>query len=178
MPSEKILQQKKELVQKLSEKLSSATSGILVDYRGLTVAEDTELRSQLRKADVEYKVVKNNLTRFAAKESGYEELKPYLKGPTSIALTYDDPVAAAKVLIGFSKKNEALEVKAGFIEGEIIDVDEIKRLASLPSKEELIAKVVGGFNAPIYGLANVLNANLRGLAVALNAIAEKKSQEQ
>jgi large subunit ribosomal protein L10 len=177
MPSEKVLQQKKEIVQELVEKLKSATAGVLVDYRGLTVEQDTELRNQLRKAGVEYKVVKNTLTRFAAKEVGYDELDPQLNGPTSLAISADDPVAPAKVLVEFSKKNENLEIKSGFVDGKVISVDEIKELADLPPREVLIAKVLGGFNAPISGFVNVLNGNLRGLAVALNAIAEKKAAE-
>ncbi|MBZ4646694.1 MAG: large subunit ribosomal protein [Petroclostridium sp.] len=177
MPSQKILEQKKEVVQELVEKLKKASSGILVDYRGLTVEQDTELRNQLRKAGVEYKVVKNTLTRFAAKETGYEGLDPFLHGPTSLALTYEDPVAAAKVLTEFAKKNEKLEIKVGFVDGKVIDINGIKALADLPPREVLIAKVLGGFNAPISGFVNVLNANLRGLAVALNAIAEKKAAE-
>lgn len=177
MPSEKILQQKKEAVAELVEKMKKAASGILVDYRGLTVEQDTQLRRELRKAEVDYKVVKNTLTRFAANEIGYEALDPFLHGPTSLALTYEDPVAAAKVLVKFSKDMEALEIKAGFVDGKIVNLDEIKRLAELPSKEELIAKALGGLNAPISGLVHVLNANLRGLAIALNAIAEKKGAE-
>ncbi|WHH57463.1 50S ribosomal protein L10 [Petroclostridium sp. X23] len=175
MPSEKILEQKKEAVQQLVEKLKSASSGVLVDYRGLTVEQDTDLRNELRKAGVEYKVVKNTLTRFAANETGYEALDPFLHGPTSLALTYEDPVAAAKVLSEFAKKNDKLEIKAGFVDGKVIDVNGVKALAELPPKEVLIAKVLGGFNAPISGFVNVLNGNLRGLAVALNAIAEKKA---
>lgn len=174
MPSTKILEQKKEAVQALAEKLKTAVSGVLVDYRGLTVEQDTELRNELRKAGVEYKVVKNTLTRFAAKETGYEDLDSFLHGPTSLALTYESPVAAAKVLTKFAKDHESLEIKAGFVDGKVVDLNQIKALAELPSREELIAKVLGGFNAPISGFANVLNANLKGLVVALNAIAEQK----
>jgi large subunit ribosomal protein L10 len=177
MPSKKVLEQKKEEVQVLAERISKAVSGILVDYRGLTVEQDTDLRNKLRNANVDYKVVKNTLTRFAVKGTSYEELDPFLHGPTSLALTYGDPVSAAKVLSDYAKTNDKLEIKAGFVDGKVIDVKGVKILAELPSKEELIAKVLGGFNAPISGFVNVLNANLRGLAVALNAIAEKKAQE-
>ncbi|MGE4283745.1 MAG: 50S ribosomal protein L10 [Clostridia bacterium] len=177
MPSGKVLEQKKEIVQQLVEKLKNASSGVLVDYRGLTVEQDTDLRNQLRKAGVDYKVVKNTLTRFAAMETGYEGLDSYLNGPTSLALTYEDPVAAAKVLSEFAKKNDKLEIKAGFVDGKVIDINGVKALAELPPKEVLIARVLGGFNAPISGFVNVLNGNLRGLAVALNAIAEKKAAE-
>jgi len=177
MPSEKILQQKKQIVQELVEKMKAASAGILVNYRGLTVEEDTELRRRFRKAGVEYKVVKNTLTKLAAKEVGYGELEPQLNGPTSLAISADDPVAPAKILVEFSKNNEKLEIKGGFVDGKVIGINEIKALADLPSRETLIAKVLGGFNAPISGLVNVLNGNLRGLVVALNAIAEKKAAE-
>jgi large subunit ribosomal protein L10 len=177
LPSERILNQKKEVVKNLVEKLQKASSGILVDYRGLTVEQDTELRNKLRESEVEYKVVKNNLTRFAIKETGLDQLDSFLKGPTSVALSYADPVFPAKVLVEFAKKNDALEIKAGFVDGKIINIEEIKSLATLPSKEELIAKVLGGLNSPIAGFVNVLNGNMRGLVVALNAIGEQKEQQ-
>lgn len=175
LPSEKILQSKKEIVKELSEKIRDSKALIFADYRGLTVEQDTELRSALRKAGVEYRVVKNTLTRFAARENGLEALDQYFNGPTSVALSTTDPVAPAKVMSEFAKKYEKLELKVGVVEGKIIDLDGIKSLAELPSREVLIAKVLGGFNAPISGLVNVLNGNIRGLVVALNAIAEKKA---
>jgi len=174
MPSESILQQKKEVVKALSEKISSAKAMVFADYRGLTVEQDTELRSALRKAGVEYRVVKNTLTKLAAKETGLEELDPFLSGPTALALSDSDPVAPAKILSEYAKKFEKLELKVGVVEGKIIDINGIKALADLPPREVLIAKVLGGFNAPISGLVNVLNANIRGLVVALNAIREQK----
>ena len=175
MPSEKTLQSKQQIVKELSQKIKDAKAMVFVDYRGLTVEQDTEMRAALRKAGVEYRVVKNTLTRFAAKENGLEELTPYLNGPTSVALSSTDPVAPAKVMAEYAKKYEALELKVGVVEGKIIDVKGINALAELPSREVLIAKVLGGFNAPISGLVNVLNGNIRGLVVALNAIAEKKA---
>ncbi len=178
MASEKILERKKKIVQELVEKINSASTGILVDYKGLTVQEDTELRNELRKAEVEYKVIKNTMLRFAANETNLEDLEPFLHGTTSLAISYDDLIAPAKVLNDFAKKNNKLEIKAGFIEGKIVSIEEIKELAELPSKEVLIAKALGGLNAPITGFVNVLNANLRGLAIALNAIAEQKAQAQ
>jgi len=175
LPSEKTLQSKQQIVKELSQKIKDAKAMVFVDYRGLTVEQDTEMRAALRKAGVEYRVVKNTLTRFAAKENGLEELTPYLNGPTSVALSSTDPVAPAKVMAEYAKKYEALELKVGVVEGKIIDVKGINALAELPSREVLIAKVLGGFNAPISGLVNVLNGNIRGLVVALNAIAEKKA---
>ena len=175
MPSNKILEQKKNVVKELSEKVKAAQSFVLADYRGLTVEQDTALRNALRAAGVEYRVVKNTLTSLAMKENGIEGLDGFLNGPTSMAISSDDVVAPAKILSEFAKKFEKLELKAGVVEGKIINVDEIKALAELPSREVLIAKVLGGFNAPISGFANVLNANLKGLVVALNAVAEQKA---
>lgn len=175
MPSQKALEAKKEIVKTLVEKLSAAQGGVLLDYRGLTVEEETKLRAELRKAGVEYKVVKNTLLRFAAKEVGFDALVPVLNGPTSIAFSATDPIAPAKIICEFAKKNDKVELKSGFIEGRVISIDEVKAIADLPSKEVLVAKALAGFQAPIYGFVNVLNANLRGLVVALNQIAEKKA---
>jgi large subunit ribosomal protein L10 len=176
VPSEKVLQEKKKIVKELTQKIKESKAMVLTDYRGLTVEQDTELRTALRKAGVEYRVVKNTLTRFAIKENGLEGLDPYLNGPTAIAISDTDPVAPAKVLSEYAKKYEKLELKAGVVEGRIIDINGIKSLADLPPREVLIAKVLGGFNAPLAGLVNVLNGNIRGLVVALNAIAEQKAQ--
>lgn len=176
MPSEKILQEKKEVVSGIASKLKEAKAMVFADYRGLTVEQDTELRNALRKAGVEYKVVKNTLTRIAAKENGLEGLDSYLNGPTALALSVTDPVAPAKVLSEYAKKYDKLEIKVGVVEGKIINVEGVQALAELPPREVLIAKVLGGFNAPISGLVNVLNGNIRGLVVALNAIAEKQAQ--
>lgn len=175
MPSNKILEQKKQVVQELTDKVKSAQSIVLADYRGLTVEQDTALRNALRAAGVEYKVVKNTLTSLAMKANGLEELDSFLNGPTAMAVSTTDAVSPAKVLAEYAKKFEKLELKVGVVEGKIIDVNGIKALAELPSREVLIAKVLGGFNAPIAGFANVLNANLTGLVVALNAIAEQKA---
>lgn len=175
MPSEKILQQKQSVVKGISETIKSAKSLILADYRGLTVQQDTELRNALRKAGVEYKVVKNTLTRFAAKENGLDGLDEFLNGPTAMAISVNDPVAPAKVLSEYAKKYDKLELKVGVVEGKIIDLMGIKALAELPSREVLIARVLGGLNAPITGFVTVLNANIKGLVVALNAIAEQKA---
>lgn len=175
MPSTKVLEKKKQTVAELTEKLKTATAGVFVDYCGLSVAEDTQLRNEFRKAGVEYAVVKNTMTRFAANQVGFEALDPILNGPSALALSFSDVVAPAKIISEFAKKHEKLEIKAGFVEGKIIDIKEVKALAALPSKEVLIAQVLSGFNAPISGFVNVLNGNLRGLAVALNAIAEQKA---
>lgn len=175
MPSAKVLESKKKIVEDLSQKLKNANSGVLVDYKGITVADDTKLRADMRKAGVEYAVVKNTLTRFACKEAGLTGLDDILNGTTALAISLTDPVAPAKILSEYAKKNEKFKIKAGFVDGKVIGVDGVKALAELPPKEVLIAKVLGGFNAPISGLVNVLNGNIRGLVVALNAIAEKQA---
>jgi large subunit ribosomal protein L10 len=176
MPSDKILERKKQQVASLREQLSNAGSVVLTDYRGLTVEQDTNMRAVLREKGVEYKVVKNNILRHAIEGTAYEGFKDYLAGPTAIAMSKDE-VAPAKVLFDFVKKIEALEFKAGAVDGKVIDVKGVEALAKLPSKEELVAKMLGSLNAPISGLVNVLNGNIRGLVVALNAIAEKKQNE-
>jgi len=176
MPSEKVLQQKKEVVSDILGKLSTAKGVVLADYRGLTVEQDTELRRALRKSGVNYHVVKNTLTKIAVDELGLNALDPFLKGPTAMAYSQEDPVTAAKVMNEYAVKYEKLQLKAGVVEGKVIDADGIKSLANLPSREVLIAQVLGGLNAPITGFVNVLSANMRGLVVALNAIAEKKAE--
>lgn len=158
MPSAKVLEQKQQIVNDLTEKLQTAVAGVLVDHRGLTVEEDTALRRELRAAGVEYSVVKNTLTRFAANNAGFSELDPILNGPTALALSFSDVIAPAKVLCGFAKKNEKLEIKSGFMDGKVISIDEIKALADTPSKEVLIAKIMGSLNAPISKLTRTLQA--------------------
>ncbi len=176
MPSEKILAQKKQVVAELAEKFKNSVSGVIIDYKGITVEQDTNLRRKFREAGVDYAVIKNTLMRFAVKEAGLDDLSAILEGTSALAICENDPVAPAKVFKDFLKENEELELsfKGGFVDGKVLSVDEIKALADLPPKEVLIAKVLGGLNSPIAGLANVLNGNIRGLAVALNAVAEKK----
>jgi len=175
VPSEKILSEKQKLVTALAEKLKTASSGVLIDYKGITVDKDTKLRSEFRKANVEYSVIKNSLLSLAAKEAGITGLDSVLVGTTSLAFSTSDLVAPAKVISNFPKTPDLLKVKAGFVEGKFIDASQVEALAKLPAKEVLISQVLAGFNAPITSFANVLNANLRGLAVALNAIAEQKA---
>lgn len=158
MPSQKILDEKKQIVSTLSEQLKTAVSGVFVDYCGLTVEQDTKLRNKLREAGVEYKVVKNTLTRFAAKEVGFDELDPILNGPTSLAISMTDEVAPAKVIADFAKDNEQLEIKAGFLDGKVLALEEIKKLAATPNRETLLAKMLGSMNAPISNLVRTLQA--------------------
>ncbi|MBU5425641.1 50S ribosomal protein L10 [Tissierella pigra] len=171
---EQTLQAKSQNVEEIKGKISKAQSVVLVDYRGLNVEQLTELRSRYRKAGVEYKVYKNTMMRFAFKDSGLEEFDEFLKGPSAIAFGYDDPVQAAKITADFAKEHDKLEIKAGVVDGKIIDVNGVKDLADLPPREVLIAQVLGGFNAPIQGFANVLQGTIRSLAIVLNAIQEKQ----
>ncbi len=158
MPSAKALEQKKAVVAELVETLKNAQAGVLFDYRGLTVEEDTQLRNELRAAGVSYQVVKNTLTRFAANEVGLSELDPILNGPTALAVSTDDAVAPARVLSKFAKDHEVVSIKAGFMDGKVLSVSEVEMYASIPSKEVLIAKMLGSLQAPISKLVRTLDA--------------------
>lgn len=176
MPSEKVLEAKKAQVSEIIEALKGATTGVLVDYRGLTVEEDTKLRNDLRAAGVNYFVVKNTLLRLAAKETGLEELDPVLNGPTAIALS-EDAVAPAKVLAEFAKGNDKMEIKSGFMDGKVLSMDELTQLAKTPNKETLIAKIMGSLNSPISGLARLLNTIVEGGEEIEDLIAKKAAEE-
>lgn len=173
-----VLQAKKDIVEEIKEKVNESEAVVLVDYRGLNVEEITKLRKECRDAGVDYKVYKNTLMRFAFKDAGFEEFTEFLTGPNAVAFGYDDPVQAAKITSDFSKEHDKLEIKVGIVDGKIIDVKEVEALASLPSKEELVAQALRGLNAPITGLVNVLQGNIRNLAYALNAIKEKKEAQE
>lgn len=175
MPSEKTLEQKKALVASLSDKLKNSCAGVIVNYKGINVSDDTKLRKELRESGVEYFVVKNTLLQRAAKEAGLDGLEPVLEGTTAIAISKEDHVAAARILCKFADENDFFKAKAGFIEGKVISEAEVNNLAKLPTKEVLVAKALGGLNAPISGFVTVLNGTIKGLVVALNAIAEKQS---
>ena len=175
MPSEKILQTKQAEVAQIAEEMKASLATVLVSTRGLTVEQDTELRNALRKAGVKFAVRKNTLAFKAAQEVGIEGTEEMFKGPTAIATSADSYTDAAKILCEYEAKFDKLEVKGGILDGKVISAAEVKDLSKMPSKEELVARVLGGLNAPISGLVNVLNGNIRGLVVALNAIAEKQS---
>ncbi|MCL2080648.1 MAG: 50S ribosomal protein L10 [Oscillospiraceae bacterium] len=178
MPNPVALKQKQEFVAELSEKLKNSSAGVLVDYKGINVADDTKLRRELRAGGVEYMVVKNTMLRRACENVGFEELYPQLKETTSLAIGGGDQIAPAKILCEYAKKSGGkFKIKAGYIDGRVISAAEVSALAELPPREALIARMLGGLNAPISGLVNVLNGNIRGLVVALNAIAEKKASE-
>lgn len=156
MPSEKILKEKEAVVASIVEDIKNAATVVFVDARGLTVDKDTELRAALRKADVSYKVRKNTLTTKAVAQLGLEGVEEFLKGPTAIAAcpTLTD---AAKIINDFAKENKAVEIKGGIMEGKAISAETVKELASLPSKEVLIARLLGSLNGPITGLTIALN---------------------
>ena len=160
MPSNKILEEKKQVVEALAAKLQTAAAGVLVKYEGITVAEDTELRAALRKAGVEYTVMKNTLTGRACDIAGYADMKQYLSGMTAIATSQTDPLAPAKIMKEYADKIESFEIKAGFVDGGVIDAAKVEELASIPSKEVLIAKLLGSLQSSLYGLAYVLQAKI------------------
>ena len=149
---------KQAKVAEIREKLEKSQSVILASYQGLTVEEDTQLRKSLREAGVEYKVYKNTLVILAAKELGIEGLDEYLQGPVSIAIGYEDVTAPARILNDFAKTHKKLELKAGLVQGEIYDADKVKQLANIPSKDVLIAKLLGSIKSPLSNFAYLLNA--------------------
>lgn len=175
MPNEKVLETKKAQVAEIVEALNAAATGVLMDYRGLTVEEDTKLRNDLRAAGVKYFVVKNTLLRLAANQVGLEELDSLLHGPTALALS-EDPVAPAKILFNFAKDNEKVEIKSGFMDGKVLSMDELTRLAKTPSKETLIAKIMGSLNAPISNLARLLSTIADGGVEIADLIAKKNGE--
>ena len=158
MPNAKVLESKKAVVDELSGRISKATAVVFVDYKGITVAQDTELRNKFREAGVEYSVVKNTLTRLAANKVGYSEFDEVLNGTTSMATTTDDPIAPARIVSEFAKKNKnVLKIKGGIVEGKVQSVDALNAFGELPSKNALIAQVLGTFLAPITSLAFVID---------------------
>ncbi|MDA1478167.1 50S ribosomal protein L10 [Bacillus changyiensis] len=161
-----VIETKKAVVQEITSKLKESKSTIIVDYRGLNVSEVTELRKQLREANIEFKVYKNTMTRRAVEQAELDGLNDVLTGPNAIAFSTEDVVAPAKVINEFAKKHEALEIKAGVIEGKVSTVEEVKALAELPSREGLLSM-----------LLSVLQAPVRNLALATKAVAEQKEEQ-
>ena len=147
---------KQPVVQEISESIKEAQSAVLVDYRGLTVAEDTQLRKQLREAGVSYKVYKNTMMNFAFKGTDFESLSQVLEGPSALAISTTDATAPARILAKFAKTAPALEIKAGVVEGTFYDADGMKAIAAVPSREELLAKFLGSIQSPIANFARVL----------------------
>ncbi len=160
MPSNKILEEKKQVVEALASKIKAAAAGVLVKYEGITVADDTALRAALRKAGVEYTVMKNTLTGRACDIAGYGEMNQYLSGMTAIATCESDPIAPAKIMKEYADKIQSFEIKAGFVDGGVIDAAGVEALAATPSKEVLIAKMMGSLMSSLYSFAYVLQAKI------------------
>jgi large subunit ribosomal protein L10 len=160
-----VIDQKKQVVQEITEKLRNSATTIVVDYRGLDVSEVTELRKQLREAGVEFKVYKNTMVRRATAETGLTGIDEFLTGPTAVAFSQEDVIAPAKVLYKFAKDHKDLEIKTGIIEGTVATVDQINALAELPSREGLLSM-----------LLSVLQAPIRNIALAVKAVAEQKEE--
>ena len=160
MPSNKVLEAKKQVVEELAGQLQTAVSGVLVKYEGITVADDTALRAALRKAGIEYSVMKNTLTGRACEMVGYGDMKQYLSGMTAIAISQDDAIAPAKIMKEYADKIPTFEIKAGFVDGGVIDQAGVEALAATPSKEVLIGKMMGSLMSSLYGLAYVLQAQI------------------
>ena len=158
MPNAKVLEQKQQIVAELTEKLGKAITGLVVDYTGTTVADDTALRKELRENGVEYFVVKNTLLSRAVEGTDLEGLKDVLEGTTALALSNEDYTAAARILCKFAETHESFKVKSGFLDGKVIDNETITSLAKLPSKEILLATVLSAFQAPIAAFARAVQA--------------------
>ena len=168
--------EKVEEVAELSKRMTASQAMYLADFTGVDVATVTELRRNLRAASVEYQVVKNRLAKRAAAEAGLQSLEPFLVGPTALAFGVEDPIEPAKILQKFIDGGGKLAIKAAMVDGEVITAEQVKALASLPSRDELIAKVLSAVQGPLYGLVGVLNGLLRNLVGVLAAVQEKQSE--
>jgi large subunit ribosomal protein L10 len=165
--------EKARIIEELAEKLKD-NSVVLVNYKGINVAQSTQLRERSREAGIEFMVAKNTLAQLAAERAGVEGISELLVGPTAMAFS-EDPVAGAKLMAEFSNEVEPFELKGGLLEGgRIVDAAEVAALSRLPGREQLIAQVIGGIQSPLAGLVNVLNGTIRNLAVVLNQVAEQK----
>ena len=158
MPSNAILEQKQKIVADLAEQMRNSVSGVLVNYQGITVEDDTKMRKALREAGVSYMVQKNTLTGRACDEVGFSDMKQYLSGMTAIAISANDAVAPAKVLKEYAEKIESFTILAGYVDGAVVSADTVKQLADIPSKEVLIAKFLGSIKSPVYKFAYALKA--------------------
>jgi large subunit ribosomal protein L10 len=167
--------EKEKVVQELAKRLAETDGAFLADYRGINVDQATRLRRELTQAGVEYRVVKNNLIKLAAKGTSAEPLQAFCAGPTAIALAGADPVAPAKILSKFAKDVQAFELKAGVLGGKLLSVADINALADLPSRDELLAKALASMNAPVSNFVGTLAAIPRSLVQVLNAIGQSKA---
>lgn len=176
MPNAKTLEVKQAQVAEAAELIKKAQTGVLVDYRGLNVAEDTELRNKLREANVKYFVIKNKILKRAVEDAGLEGLDEVLHGPTALAISEEDAVAPAKVIADFAKSNDKLEIKGGFMDGSVMSLDEVKTLAATPNFETLMAKMMGSMLSPISGLARLLATVVDGGEEIADLIAKKAAE--
>lgn len=176
MPNAQVLEAKQAQVAETVELLKAAQTGVIVDYRGLNVSEDTELRNKLREANVKYFVIKNKILMRAAEEAGLSGLDEVLHGPTALAVSVEDAVAPAKVLADFAKGNDKLEIKGGFMDGAVMSLDEVKKLAATPNLETLIAKMMGSMQSPISGLARLLATVVDGGVEIADLVAAKTAE--
>jgi large subunit ribosomal protein L10 len=158
MPSNKILEQKKQIVADLAEAIKNSPAGVLVNYQGITVENDTKMRKELREAGIKYVVMKNTMTGRACDMVGYGDLKQHLNGMTAIAISENDPVAAAKVLKKYAEKVESFNILAGYVDGAVIDANTVNELADIPNKETLVAKFLGSIQSPLYKFAYAIKA--------------------
>ena len=158
MPSQKVLEQKQQAVAELAERIRNSVAGVIVDYKGITVEDDTKLRKELRESGVKYTVVKNTLIKRAAEQAELNGIEDVLNGTSAIATSDEDYVAAARILQKFADKHENFTVKTGYLDNEVISLEKIKSLAKLPSREVLLANVLGAFQAPIASFARAVQA--------------------
>lgn len=168
--------EKDTVIDELRERLGTARSAVLTDFRGLSVAEITELRALCRKSAVEYKVVKNTLAKIAIKDTRLQGLTAYLEGPTAVAFSREDPMAPSRVLTAWGKSRPTFAIKGGVVEGRVVSPEEITALATLPPREVLLAQAAGAFNAPIQAVVNVLAGPIRMLAGVLGEICRRKEK--
>ena len=177
MPSQKVLEQKQQVVAQLAERIQGSVAGIIVDYKGITVEDDTKLRKELRESGVKYTVVKNTLIKRAAEKAGLNGIDDVLNGTSAIATSAEDYVAAARILQKFAEQHDNFKVKTGYLDNEVISLEKIQSLAKLPSREVLLANVLGAFQAPIASFARAIQAVVDKNGEAAPAAAEEAPAE-
>jgi len=177
LPSQKVLEQKQQVVAQLAERIQGSVAGIIVDYKGITVEDDTKLRKELRENGVKYTVVKNTLIKRAAEKAGLNGIDDVLNGTSAIATSAEDYVAAARILQKFAEQHDNFKVKTGYLDNEVISLDKIQSLAKLPSREVLLANVLGAFQAPIASFARAIQAVVDKSGEAAPAAAEEAPAE-
>ncbi len=167
-------EEKEKMLEEVTEEFKQAELVVVTNYRGLNVQSISKLRGDLRKENCRYKVTKNTMNRLACRQAGVEELESFFEGPVAIAYSSEDPVAVAKVFKEFAKEHESFEIKGGMLSGQLLDSGAIKALGDILPREELLSKIVGGFQAPISGLVGVLHGNMRQLVYTLDAVRQQK----